>query len=501
MAGRKRKASTATPANAKKVEPDTTPEQTSANGRRRSLRVSSSTKKSKYFDPESNSESEQAPEKDEAKPKSKGRTPKKDADDDDDDDDDVYEDEPNNNPDGDDEEDSFDESAPPKVTFIPLPKLRGTGGVEYSDDTLHPNTLAFLADLKANNVRSWLKSNDNEFRRSLKDWESWVTTFTDKMMECDPTIPELPFKDVNFRIYRDIRFSNDPTPYKPHYSAAWSRTGRKGPYACYYVHVEPGGNSLVGGGLWHPDGPALQRIRADIDQRPDRLRDILFGDSELRKTFFPGSIRGSKGGGSKGCFNAGSEKKVLWDSFCGGMNAENALKKAPKGYPANHPNIELLKLRNFTLSKRVDDSVFTDTNGQERVKEIVRAMVPFITYLNRIVMPDPGDDDDDDDEDGDGGGGGGGGEDDEEDDEDMDDDGKEEGEEDENDNIEIAGDEEKEEDGDEADGDGNGHDYSVYSAADLMKQLGLSCWVEAIEPRPKTPKVTAGKKRRRKSYY
>lgn len=56
--------------------------------------------------------------------------------------------------------------------------------------------------------------NDKEYRRSLKDWESFVETLTEKIIEADETIPELPLKDVIFRIYRDIRFSNDPTPYK-----------------------------------------------------------------------------------------------------------------------------------------------------------------------------------------------------------------------------------------------------------------------------------------------
>jgi len=79
---------------------------------------------------------------------------------------------------------------------------------------VHPNTLAFLKDLKAHNQRDWLKLHDKEYRRSLKDWESYVETMTEKVIAADETIPELPFKDVNFRIYRDIRFSNDPTPYK-----------------------------------------------------------------------------------------------------------------------------------------------------------------------------------------------------------------------------------------------------------------------------------------------
>ncbi|KAG9616437.1 hypothetical protein KCU69_g23683, partial [Aureobasidium melanogenum] len=86
---------------------------------------------------------------------------------------------------------------------------------------------------------------DADYRSSLKDWNSFVESLTEELTKIDDTIPELPLKDVVnldeqvFRIYRDIRFSKDPTPYKPYFSAAWSRTGRKGPYAAYYVQISP----------------------------------------------------------------------------------------------------------------------------------------------------------------------------------------------------------------------------------------------------------------------
>ncbi|KAK3332167.1 hypothetical protein B0T19DRAFT_97204 [Cercophora scortea] len=305
------------------------------------------------------------------------------------------------NDDDDDDDEDIDEDAPPKVTFIPHVKLRDTGGVDYADDRLHQNTLEFLKDLKANNQRKWLKSNDEEFRRSLKDWESWVTTMTDKIIEADETIPELPFKDVNFRIYRDIRFSKDPTPYKPHYGAAWSRTGRKGPYACYYIHAEPG-KCMVGGGLWHPDGEAVQKLRASIDERPRRWRRVLM-DPAFRRTFLPGAAataKGNKKGKAKPtqAEDEDEDEKAVLKAFAA-TNAENALKTKPKGFLAEHRDIELLKLRNFTVMKKLPDSVFTSARGQDEMADTIRAMVRFVTHLNRIVMPDPGDDDDESDED------------------------------------------------------------------------------------------------------
>jgi uncharacterized protein (TIGR02453 family) len=156
-------------------------------------------------------------------------------------------------------------------------------------------------------------ANDPEYRRSLQDWNSYVETLMEKIITVDPTIPELPLKDVVFRIYRDIRFSKDPTPYKPHYSVVFSRTGRKGPYACYYVHCEPG-SCFVGGGLWHPDAGHLARLRASIDERPRRWRRVL-AEEGFRATFLPGAKRGDE----KSCVRA----------FCK-ANEENALKKKPK---------------------------------------------------------------------------------------------------------------------------------------------------------------------------
>jgi uncharacterized protein (TIGR02453 family) len=90
---------------------------------------------------------------------------------------------------------------------------------------------------------------NNDFpisRQAEKDFHTFVEKLSEKVSEKDPTVPELPIKDVIFRIYRDVRFSPDKTPYKPYFSVAWSRTGRKGPYAVYYLHIQPGGGSFLG---------------------------------------------------------------------------------------------------------------------------------------------------------------------------------------------------------------------------------------------------------------
>ena len=147
--------------------------------------------------------------------------------------------------------------------------------------------MEFLKDLKKNNDRQWLKMHDPDYRQSWKDWESFVETLSEKISEVDETVPELPPKDLVFRIYRDVRFSSDPTPYKTHFSAAFSRTGRKGPYACYYVQLSPSGQSFVGGGLWMPEAQQLRLLRRNIDRRPENIKGVLT-DPGVRKHLLGG---------------------------------------------------------------------------------------------------------------------------------------------------------------------------------------------------------------------
>ncbi|PHH77855.1 hypothetical protein CDD80_125 [Ophiocordyceps camponoti-rufipedis] len=240
-----------------------------------------------------------------------------------------------------DENDEDDEDKPPKVEIIPLEKLRDEGGVAYKDETVHPNTTLFLTDLQANNKRPWLKAHDGEYRRALKDWNSFVACVTERVIAVDDTVPELPIKDIVFRIHRDIRFSKDPTPYKPYFSAAWSRTGRKGPYASYYLHLQPG-HSFIGGGLWSPSSQALGRLRASIHAEPERWREVL-GGRELKRCFL--------GGGEEETW----EEMQTWEAV-GTFWMRNSL-TALKGYDSNHPDIELLKLKRFAVTTSIKDGV------------------------------------------------------------------------------------------------------------------------------------------------
>ena len=218
------------------------------------------------------------------------------------------------------------DAEPGEAVYIKLPKAREAGKTPYTDTTIHPNTMLFLKDLQENNDREWLKVHDADYRQSKKDFDSFVESLTEKVIVKDETIPELPPKDLTFRIYRDIRFSSDPTPYKTHFSAAWSRTGRKGPYAGYYVQVKPKG-SFVGAGVWHPEAPPMALMRKDVDKKSHKLKQVLMA-SGLRKEFFGGIP---------------SDEKKAVKAFVG-MNTENMLKTKPKVRQSIHEDLRDCKV-------------------------------------------------------------------------------------------------------------------------------------------------------------
>lgn len=260
---------------------------------------------------------------------------------------------------------------PGTQVIIDKPRARSPGETPYRDDRIHPNTMLFLRDLRNNNDREWLKMHDPDYRTSWKDWMAFLECLTPKVSEADETIPELPLKDCIFRIYRDIRFSPDPTPYKPHFSVAWSRTGRKGPYAAYYVQIKPGGESMVGGGLWMPEAQALTRLRRDIDRTPQKIKHVLM-NPDIRREFLAGAAK--------------DERKAV-KAFTK-HNAETALKTKPRDYNAEHRDIELLRLRNFTMGCKLDDKEVVGPRILERTAMLVACLEPFVTYLNSVVMPD-----------------------------------------------------------------------------------------------------------------
>ncbi|EAW08871.1 uncharacterized protein ACLA_098130 [Aspergillus clavatus NRRL 1] len=260
---------------------------------------------------------------------------------------------------------------PGKEVFIKKPKARAAGKTPYQDHTLHPNTMLFLQDLAKHNDRQWLKAHDADYRASKKDWETFVESLTEKISEVDGTIPELPAKDLVFRIHRDIRFSKDPTPYKVSHGQERA--------VCRLLCASSTW-ILLCCGLWNPGADKLALLREEIDRNSHRLKAVL-QRPDMRREILKGI--------------PDDEKKSV-QAFVS-QNKESALKTKPKnflrrlmryhgstsaywrGYDVDNQNIELLRLRSFTIGKPLADSELMASNAQEKIAAIIAVMEPFVS--------------------------------------------------------------------------------------------------------------------------
>lgn len=216
--------------------------------------------------------------------------------------------------------------------------------------TIKKSTLDFLDSLKDNNNRDWFIKNKPAYIDAKDNFESFVQDIINNIIDFEPILKGLEVKSCVYRINRDIRFSNDKSPYKSHLGAFIVRGGKKNgdKFAGYYVHIEPE-KSIIAGGAYMPPAPWLSAIREKIDEEPDEFVKII-NSKDFVKYF--GKIEGEK------------------------------LKKAPKGYPSDHPNIELLKFKSYLIVNEVNDGFVLSQNYFDHVLKVLKAMKPFNDFLN-----------------------------------------------------------------------------------------------------------------------
>ena len=216
---------------------------------------------------------------------------------------------------------------------------------------LQAATVKFLRDLKKNNNKPWFEKNKSVYLDAKEDMETFVQQVIDGLGKIDPDIAPLQPKDCVYRIYRDVRFSKDKTPYKTNMGASLNRGGKKMPTAGYYFHCEPGRN-LVGGGLWMPQAPELNKVRQEIDYNFAEWQKIL---------------------------KAPSFRKV----FPEGLDQEDMLSRPPKGYDEENPAIEFLKLKSFIVTRTLSDAEMQSRSALKEILKTFGAMKEFIYFLNR----------------------------------------------------------------------------------------------------------------------
>lgn len=214
---------------------------------------------------------------------------------------------------------------------------------------LSPNVLKFLKDLQANNEREWFAQYDAVYRYCWKNFGEFTeAVLSDIMEKVDDTVPWLPNKDILYRIYRDVRFSNDKTPYKTSLCASFSRGGRKGPFAGYHVLVKPDGRSFFAAGRWEPNREDLAVIRQHILDDTQEARELkaIVASPDFVDWFGP--PKGHTAQKTKGKKN-NSKYQPQQGQRCNLWGGDNELKVAPKiaGVDKTHKDIDWLKLRSF----------------------------------------------------------------------------------------------------------------------------------------------------------
>ncbi len=211
--------------------------------------------------------------------------------------------------------------------------------------------LGFLKDLEANNTREWFDLNKERYDITRKKFLAVAELMIHEIRKFDDEIPALNAKDCVFRIFRDVRFSNDKSPFKSNYGCFIARGGKKSGFAGYYFHIQPG-ECFLSGGIYLPPPEHLQAIRQEIFYHPQDYISII--ENEKFKSTFT-------------------------------LEYFDKLKTAPKGYPKEWEHIELLKNRSYAVGHSVSENELFAPDFPEKALEIFRIIQPFNRYLNRAV--------------------------------------------------------------------------------------------------------------------
>ncbi|MFK7904816.1 MAG: DUF2461 domain-containing protein [Chitinophagales bacterium] len=209
-------------------------------------------------------------------------------------------------------------------------------------------TLQFLTDLSENNNREWFAENKKRFEAAKANMKVFGERLLEEMQQHDKIE-----KIKLYRIYRDVRFSKDKTPYKNSLSGSFTRAS-KWLRGGYYFHVEPN-NSFIGGGFWGPNSADLKRLRQEFVADPESLRAIIHS-KDFQKAF--GTLEG------------------------------NQLKTAPRGYAKDHPSVDLLRYKQFLVSQTFTDKEVLSPDFALQLSEGFKAMRPFFDYMSEVLTTD-----------------------------------------------------------------------------------------------------------------
>ena len=213
---------------------------------------------------------------------------------------------------------------------------------------INPDIFAFYKDLDENNNREWFENQKTRFKAlesEVKDFNELVKYGLEETDDIE--------KVKMFRIYRDVRFSKNKTPYKTHIGVSFHRK-KPNLRGGYYMHLAPQ-NSFIASGFWNPSPKDLLRIRRDLEMDAQELRDVIT-DFTFKKAW--GKLQG------------------------------DVVKTSPKGFNIDHPNIDLICHKQFLFVKRFDDKSVLSSDFQKEVIKSFSAIRPFFDYMTSVLTTD-----------------------------------------------------------------------------------------------------------------
>jgi uncharacterized protein (TIGR02453 family) len=219
---------------------------------------------------------------------------------------------------------------------------------------LKKQTLDFFRKLKKNNNKPWFDLNRPTYESAKADLETFIQKLIDQLSKFDTDLVGLSASQCLYRINRDIRFSNDKTPYKDHLAASLDRGGKRSGFAGYYFHLEPG-ESFMGAGIWNPEKEPLQKIRQEIDYNFEEFEGILKG-KKFRK---------------------------LYPEIYTGENVQ--MKRLPQGFEKDNPAEYYLRCESWMIITPVSDKELLSPGLTRQTINAFKEAKPFIDFINRAI--------------------------------------------------------------------------------------------------------------------
>lgn len=214
------------------------------------------------------------------------------------------------------------------------------------------NIIHFLTQLKKNNDREWFAENKDWYMEVKADFENLGKAFILAVSSFDDEIKNIEAKDCIFRIYRDVRFSHNKSPYKTYMSLFVAAGGRKSQRAGYYLHLDPDG-SFVSVGVYGPPPPLLKALRESVYHNIDELIQII--ENPELKQHFPQ------------------------------FHDQDKLKRVPTGFPKDFAHAELLKLKHYMMEHKIETELLYSPSFVNDIAQITTHAYPLNVFLNYTV--------------------------------------------------------------------------------------------------------------------